>query len=69
VTEMSNIQTSVPSNTFDLPTGLNKIDANQVRTQVDAMLKALLALTQNMTQSSGTTTTTATPSVSPTPAQ
>lgn len=68
VTEMSNIQTSVPSNTFDLPTGLSKIDANQVRTQVDAILKALLALTQNMTQG-GSTTTTATPSVSPTPAQ
>jgi hypothetical protein len=69
VTEMSNIQTSVPANMFDLPTGLSKIDANQVRTQVDTILKALLALTQNMMQSGSTTTTTPTPSVSPTPAQ
>jgi hypothetical protein len=68
VTEMSNIQTSVPANTFDVPTGLSKIDANQVRTQVDAVLKALLILAQNSMQSSSTAPA-ATPSATQSPSQ
>jgi hypothetical protein len=64
ITEMSNIQTSVPANTFDVPTGLSKIDANQVRSQVDAVLKALLVLAQNTMQSSSTA-----PAATPSPTQ
>ena len=64
ITEMSNIQTSVPANTFDVPTGLSKIDANQVRSQVDAVLKALLVLAQNTMQSGGTA-----PAATPSPTQ
>lgn len=68
ITELSNLQTSVPASAFDLPTGLTKIDANQVRTQADAILKALLLLTQNMMQG-GNSAPSATPSATQTPSQ
>jgi hypothetical protein len=64
VTEISNIQTSVPANTFDLPTGLSKIDANQVRSQLDAILNALMTLTQSAMQG-GNNAPSATPSATP----
>ncbi|HKC63477.1 MAG TPA: hypothetical protein VKB86_07560, partial [Pyrinomonadaceae bacterium] len=65
VTEMSNIQTSVPSNTFDEPTGMSKIDPNQVRSQVDAVLKALAIFMQNMMQNSSSSSGAPAPSPSP----
>lgn len=68
ITELSNIQTSVPSTTFDVPTGLSKIDANQVRSQVDAVLKAVLVLAQN-TMQGGSTAPVATPSATQSPSR
>ena len=53
VTEMSNIQTSVPPDTFNEPAGLNKIDPQQVRSQVEAILKAAAIFAQGMMQSGG----------------
>jgi len=53
VTELSNIQTSVPEDTFKEPTGLSKIDPQQVRSQVEAILKAAAVFAQGMMQSSG----------------
>jgi hypothetical protein len=52
VTEMSNIQTSVAPTTFDEPTGMNKVDPAQVRSQVEAVVKAALAIAQSMMQTS-----------------
>ena len=69
VTEMSNIQTSVPSTTFDEPTGMSKIDPNQVRSQVDAILKAAAIFAQNMMQNSGSSAPAPSPSASMTPQQ
>lgn len=66
VTEMSNIQTNVPSTMFSEPTGMSKVDPAQVRAQVDAVLKAALFFVQNMMQSSGPSAPAATPGQSPT---
>jgi hypothetical protein len=68
VTEMSNIQTSVPSTMFDEPTGMNKVDPAQVRAQVEAVLKAALYFAQGMMQNnSSSATPAATPSASQSP--
>jgi len=70
VTEMSNLQTSVPADTFNEPTGMSKIDPQQVRSQVEAILKAAAIFAQGMMQSNSTTSTpAASPSSSPTPLQ
>lgn len=73
VTELSNLQTSVPADAFNEPTGLNKIDAQQLRSQVDAVLKAAAIFARGMMQSSGTSTsappTTPAPAASMTPSQ
>ncbi|MDQ3819527.1 MAG: hypothetical protein M3362_17870 [Acidobacteriota bacterium] len=71
VTEMSNIQTSVPSTTFDEPAGMSKIDPNQVRSQVDMILKTAAIFAQNMMQNSGSTggAPSPSPSASATPQQ
>jgi hypothetical protein len=69
VTEMSNIQTTVPSTTFDEPTGMSKVDPAQVRSQVDAVLKAALIFAQNMMQNSNNSSApAATPSATQSPA-
>ena len=52
VTEMSNIQTSVAPTTFDEPTGMSKVDPAQVRSQVEAVVKAALIFAQSMMQTS-----------------
>ena len=64
VTEMSNIQASVPPTTFDEPTGMSKIDPNQVRSQVDAILKAAAIFAQNMMQNNGSSSSAPSPSPS-----
>lgn len=72
VTEMSNIQTTVAATTFDEPQGMSKVDPAQVRSQVEAIVKAALIFAQGMMQ---TTTTqpppppasTATPSTAQSP--
>jgi hypothetical protein len=68
VTEMSNIQTTVASNMFDEPAGMSKVDPAQVRSQVDAVLKAALIFAQNMMQNSSSSSAPAsTPSATPSP--
>lgn len=66
VTEMSNIQTTAPANAFDEPTGMSKVDPAQVRSQVEAVLKAALVFAQSMMQSSSSAPA-ATPSASQSP--
>lgn len=48
VTELSNIQTSVAPDTFAEPAGMSKVDPAQVRSQVEAVLRAALFFMQNM---------------------
>jgi hypothetical protein len=48
VTELSNIQTSVPADTFAEPAGMSKVDPAQVRSQVEAVVRAALFFMQNM---------------------
>jgi hypothetical protein len=71
VTEVSNIQTSVAPDTFAEPQGMSKVDPAQVRSQVEAVLKAALVFAQSMMQTSSappsTPATTATPSGSQSP--
>jgi hypothetical protein len=67
VTELGNIQTSVAPTTFDEPTGMSKVDPAQVRSQVEAVLKAALVFAQSMMQSSSAPPTAATPSPTGTP--
>jgi hypothetical protein len=52
VTEMNNIQTNVASTMFDEPAGMSKVDPAQVRSQVEAVLKAALVFAQSMMQTS-----------------
>ena len=71
VTEMSNIQTTVADTTFAEPTGMNKVDPAQVRSQVEAVVKAALIFAQSMMQTSSAPppppATTATPAASQSP--
>jgi hypothetical protein len=71
VTEMSNIQTSVPANMFDEPKGMSKVDPAQVRSQVEAVIRTALVFAQSMMQTSGAPSSTpaaaATPSASQSP--
>lgn len=71
VTEMSNLQTTVPADTFNEPTGMSKIDPQQVRSQVETILKAAAIFMQGMMQNNGSTTSApaASPSASQTPSQ
>lgn len=66
VTELSNIQTTAAANAFDEPTGMNKVDPAQVRSQVEAVLKAAVIFAQNMMQSSSSSSA---PSATPAPSQ
>ncbi len=52
VTELSNIQTTVAPTTFDEPTGMSKVDPAQVRSQVEAVVRAALVFAQTMMQAS-----------------
>jgi hypothetical protein len=69
VTEMSNIQTTVPSNMFDEPAGMSKVDPAQVRSQVDAVLKAALIFAQNMMQNSSSSNNSTAPASTPSATQ
>jgi hypothetical protein len=70
VTEMSNIQTSVPATMFDEPKGMSKVDPAQVRSQVEAVVRAALVFAQSMmqTNSAPMSTPAATPSATQSPA-
>jgi hypothetical protein len=72
VTELANIQTSLAPSTFDEPAGMSKVDPAQVRSQVEAVLKAALIFAQSMMQTSSApaapSATAATPAATPTPA-
>lgn len=61
VTEMSNIQTSVPTTMFDEPTGMSKVDPAQVRSQVEGVVKAALIFAQSMMQTTSVPTSTPAP--------
>jgi hypothetical protein len=69
VTEMSNIQTSVPADMFGEPTGMSKVDPAQVRSQVEAVVKAALVFAQSMMQmgNAPASTPAATPAASQSP--
>lgn len=71
VTEMSNINTSVDANQFAEPQGMSKVSPEQVKQQVDLVVRAALAIAgQIMSNNSGTPATgSATPAIaaSPTP--
>jgi hypothetical protein len=71
VTEMSNINTSVDANQFAEPQGMSKVSPEQVKQQVDLVVRAALAIAgQIMSNNSGTPATgSATPAnaASPTP--
>jgi hypothetical protein len=54
VTELSNIQTSVPADAFAEPAGMSKVDPAQVRSQVEAVVRAALFFVQNMMNASST---------------
>lgn len=54
VTELSNIQTSVAPDTFAEPTGMSKVDPAQVRSQVEAVVRAALYFAQGMLQAGST---------------
>ncbi len=71
VTEMSNIRTDVDASQFAEPQGMSKVSPEQVKQQVDLVLKAASAILQNMMQSSSApsgSTTTATPAPASSPA-
>jgi hypothetical protein len=72
VTELSNIQTNVAADTFAEPTGMSKVDPAQVRSQVEAVLKAAMIFAQSIMQTSSAPppppSTAATPSASQSPA-
>ena len=63
ITELSNIQTTVLPTMFEVPTGMSKVDAAQVRGQVETVLKAAAMLLQNTMQNSSA------PPPPPTPTQ
>jgi hypothetical protein len=70
ITEMSNLQTTVPADAFNEPTGMSKIDPQQVRSQVETILKAAAIFMQGMMQNnSSTSAPAASPSASQTPSQ
>ncbi|HEX8707682.1 MAG TPA: hypothetical protein VF723_05425 [Pyrinomonadaceae bacterium] len=52
VTELGNIQTSVDQSTFEVPAGMAKVDPDQVRSQVNAVLQAALTIAGNLMQQS-----------------
>ena len=52
VTELSNIQTGVPADMFNEPTGMSKVDPAQVRSQVEGVVRAALVFAQSMMQTS-----------------
>ncbi|HEY0376226.1 MAG TPA: hypothetical protein VGC87_04645 [Pyrinomonadaceae bacterium] len=64
VTELSNIQTSVPADTFAEPAGMSKVDPAQVRSQVEAVVRAALFFVQNM-MNAGSTPPAPAPTASP----
>lgn len=67
VTEMSNIQTSVPPTTFAEPAGMSKVDPAQVRSQVESVVKAALIFAQSMMQTSSAPPSSAPPAATSTP--
>ncbi|HYE66140.1 MAG TPA: hypothetical protein VD966_11185 [Pyrinomonadaceae bacterium] len=73
VTEMSNIQTNVDPSMFEVPQGYSKVPDQQVRQQVDAVVRTALAIAgqvlQSMSTQGGTTAASPSPTVSPSPAR
>lgn len=72
VAEMKDIQTSVDPMTFDIPAGYAKIDAQQVRQQINAVTQIIGAVIGQLLKNAQTTMPTASPTpaatTSPTPA-
>lgn len=69
VAEMRDISTTVDESLFQVPTGLNKVPAEQVRQQIDAFASTVAALGQallrSMAPAAGTTGPSPLPAVSP----
>ena len=69
VAEMRDISTTVDESLFQVPTGLNKVPAEQVRQQIDAFARTAAALGQallrSMAPAAGTTGPSPLPAVSP----
>lgn len=63
VTEMSNIQTSVNQSLFEEPTGLKKVEPEEVRQQINTLFNAAAALLGQLMQNQQTSSN---PSASPT---
>jgi hypothetical protein len=61
VTEMSNISTNVDASQFAEPQGMSKVSPEQVKQQVDLVLKAASAILQSIMQSSSTPQSTSAP--------
>jgi hypothetical protein len=73
ITEISNIKTDVDASQFAEPQGMSKVSPEQVKQQVDLVMRAASAILQNMMQNSSTTSSSnatpganASPSASPT---
>jgi hypothetical protein len=67
VTEMSDITTSTTPDMFTVPTGMQKIEPEQVRAQVNVLFQALAAVIGQLVQQGQTAVTTASPAGSATP--
>jgi hypothetical protein len=66
VTEMTDIRTDPAADQFQPPTNLQKVDADQVRAQVDLIFKALAAVIGQMMQQGQAPVPVASPMTSPT---
>jgi hypothetical protein len=67
VTEMSDISTSTTPDMFAVPTNMQKIEADQVRAQVNVLFQALAAVVGQLIQPGQTAVTTSSPAASATP--
>lgn len=68
VTEVSNLKTDVDTSQFAEPQGMSKVSPEQVKQQVDLVLRAASAILQNIMQNSNApATSTATPAATASP--
>jgi hypothetical protein len=65
LTEISDIKSSPEAGIFDLPTGMEKIEASQVRAQVDMIFNTLASFAAQMMRQSQSSQPAASPAVSP----
>ncbi len=73
IAEMRDITTDVDPTIFEIPAGLNKVPEEQVRAQVNALVRTVGAILQavltNMSQAAASPNPTVSPVVSPSPTQ